>query len=74
MPKYDLLLATVLDKTMPVEQQHDYAPRYRVLVDQHVHALLAAETIPHLRVTSAPASQASAVAQALEICLKEAAV
>ncbi|WP_406425580.1 AAA family ATPase (plasmid) [Streptomyces sp. NBC_00873] len=74
LPKYDLLLATVLDETMPVEQKHDYDPRYRVLVNQHVHALLTAETIPHLRVTSDPGSQANAVAKALEICLQEAAV
>ncbi|MET7634677.1 MULTISPECIES: DEAD/DEAH box helicase family protein [unclassified Streptomyces] len=74
LPKYDLLLATVLDETMPVNRKHDYDPRYRVLVDQHVHALLTAESIPHVRVTSDPDSQANAVAQALEPCLKAAAV
>lgn len=74
LPKYDLLLATVLDETMPVAQKHDYDPRYRVLVDQHVHALLATESMPHVCVTSDPDSQANAVAKALELCLKAAAV
>lgn len=74
LPKYDLLLATVLDPTVPVEKKHDYDPRYRALVDQHTHALLTGEEIPHLRVTSAPESQAHAVTRALELCLKEAAV
>ncbi|MFJ8852398.1 AAA family ATPase [Streptomyces sp. NPDC102437] len=74
LPKYDLLLATVLDETMPVQAKHDYDPRYRVLVDQHTHALLISEEIPHLRVTSDPDSQAYAVVQALEMCLTEAAV
>lgn len=74
LPKYDLLLATVLDPTMPVEPRHDYDSQYRMLVDKHTHKLLGSETITHLRVTSGPESQANAVAKALETCLAEAAV
>lgn len=73
-PKYDLLFATVLDPDVPVDQSHDYDPRYRLLVDQHVHGLLADDPIPHVRVTSDPASQSHAIEQALQLCLQEAAV
>ncbi|MFD9503472.1 AAA family ATPase [Streptomyces sp. NPDC060035] len=70
-PKYDLLLATVLDTAVQVEPKHDYDARYRILVDQHTHRILAEDALSHQRVTSDPDSQARAVERALEICLKE---
>ncbi|MFD8965091.1 hypothetical protein ACFV0C_08815 [Streptomyces sp. NPDC059568] len=73
-PKYDLLLATVLDPALPVEQKHDYDAQYRTLVDRYTHALLAEDEIPHQRVTSDPDSQARAVERALQLCLNEAAL
>ncbi|WP_308296111.1 AAA family ATPase [Streptomyces sp. ISL-96] len=73
-PKYDLLLATVLDPALPVEHKHDYDARYRTLVDRHTHTLLTEDEIPHQRVTSDPDSQARAVERALQLCLQEAAV
>ncbi|SEB31586.1 AAA domain-containing protein [Streptomyces melanosporofaciens] len=73
-PKYDLLLATVLDPDVPVDQSHDYDHRYRLLVDRHVHGLLAEDGIPHQRVTSDHESQARAIERALQLCLQEAAV
>lgn len=74
VPKYDLLLVTVLDPALPVERKHDYDARYRTLVDRYTHTLLAEDEIPHQRVTSDPDSQARAVERALELCLKETAV
>lgn len=74
LPKYDLLFATVLDESVPVDTGHDYDARYRRLVDQHVHRLLANDDIPHQRVTSDPDSQAHAIEQTVQLCLKEAAV
>lgn len=73
-PKYHLLLATVLDTDVPVDQSHDYNPRYRTLVDRHVHALLSDDAIPHQRVTSDTHSQAHAIERALQLCLQEAPV
>lgn len=67
-PKYHLLLATVLDEELPVENKHDYDVRYRSLVDHHTHTLLTAHEIPHQRVTSDPGSQAHAVELALQLC------
>ncbi|MFF4456794.1 AAA family ATPase [Streptomyces goshikiensis] len=74
LPKYDLLLAFVLDEDIPVDESHDYDARYRRLVDQHVHGLLADDQIPHLRVTSDPDSQARAIDRAVQLCLQVAAV
>ncbi|MFE3991569.1 AAA family ATPase [Streptomyces goshikiensis] len=74
LPKYDLLLAFVLDEDMPVDESHDYDARYRRLVDQHVYGLLADDQIPHLRVTSDPDSQARAIDRAVQLCLQVAAV
>ncbi|MEV6056919.1 AAA family ATPase [Streptomyces sp. NPDC052107] len=74
LPKYDLLFATVLDETVPVDTSHDYDPRYRRLVDQHAHRLLIDDNIPHQRVTSDPDSQAHAVEVTVRHCLKEALV
>ncbi|WP_327359647.1 AAA family ATPase [Streptomyces sp. NBC_01304] len=73
-PKYHLLLATALDPDIPVDSRHAYDTRYRTLVDQHTHRLLAAEGIEHHRVTSDPDSQARAVDRAVKLCLKEAVV
>lgn len=76
--KYDLLLATVLDPDVPVEQKverkHDYDARYRTLVDRHTHAVLREENIRHVRVTSDPASQELAIEHALQLCMTEAPV
>ncbi|MBL1099510.1 AAA family ATPase [Streptomyces sp. 205] len=74
LPKYHLLLATVLDPDVPVDDSHDYDARYRLLVDRHVHGLLADDEIEHQRVTSAPDSQTRAIERALQLCLQEAAV
>jgi len=74
LPKYDLLFATVLDESMPVDTSHDYDAHFRRLVDDRVHRLLANDVIPHQRVTSDPASQAHAVDVAVQRCLKEALV
>ncbi|MFD9441180.1 AAA family ATPase [Streptomyces sp. NPDC060006] len=74
LPKYDLLLATVLDPAIPVDVGHDYDARYRTLVNVHTHDLLTSEQIPHQRVTSDPVSQARAIERALDLCLQEAAV
>ncbi|MDV9173446.1 AAA family ATPase [Streptomyces sp. W16] len=74
LPKYHLLLATVLDESVPVDPRHDYDPRYRRLVDQHVHQLLDRDDIPHLRVHSDPDSQAHIVDEAVRSCLTEALV
>ncbi|MFG2964908.1 MULTISPECIES: hypothetical protein [unclassified Streptomyces] len=74
LPKYDLLFATVLDDSQPVESLHDYDPRFRRLVDQHVHLLLAQDDIVHRRLTSDPDSQAHAIDTAVQLCLKAALV
>lgn len=74
LPKYDLLFATVLDESMPVDTSHDYDAHFRRLVDDRVHRLLANDVIPHQRVTSNPDSQAHAVDVAVQRCLKEALV
>ncbi|MDH6222700.1 AAA family ATPase [Streptomyces pseudovenezuelae] len=72
--KYHLLLAAVLDESVPVDTGHDYDARYRRLVDQHLHRLLDRDNIPHLRVTSAPDNQAHIIDEAVQSCLKEALV
>ncbi|MFF5010785.1 AAA family ATPase [Streptomyces phaeochromogenes] len=74
LPKYHLLLATVLDESVPVDTGHDYDARYRRLVEHHVHQLLDRDDIPHLRVRSDPDSQAHIVDAAVQSCLKEALV
>ncbi|MGY1528044.1 AAA family ATPase [Streptomyces sp. MN3] len=74
LPKYDLLFATVLDESMPVDTSHDYDAHFRRLVDDRVHRLLTNDVIPHQRVTSDPDSQAHAVDVAVQRCLKEALV
>lgn len=74
LPKYDLLFATVLDASVPVDTSHDYDAHYRRLVDQHVHRLLDQDSVPHQRVTSDPDSQAHAIDTALQLCVKEALV
>ncbi|MEU1592862.1 AAA family ATPase [Streptomyces sp. NPDC005708] len=73
VPTYNLLFATVLDESVPVDNAHDYDPRYRRLVDRHVHGLLADDGIPHRRVSSDPESQTQAIQQAVQLCLQEAA-
>lgn len=74
LPKYDLLLATVLNESVPVDTSHDYDPRYRRLVDQHMHRLLDSDDIPHLRVHSDPDSQAHTIDVASKLCLQVALV
>ncbi|MEV7866096.1 AAA family ATPase [Streptomyces sp. NPDC088124] len=71
---YDLLLATVLAPTLPVERRHDHDARYRALVDRHTHDLPREENIPYVRVTGDPASQELAVEHALQLCTTEAPV
>ncbi len=41
LPKYDLLLATVLDPLVPVDTGHDVNAVFRSLVNDRVHRLLA---------------------------------
>jgi hypothetical protein len=69
-PKYDLLLATVLDQSVPVDQTHDYDPRYRILVDTHVHSILRDARLKHVRVTSDADSKTDAIHRAVEVALK----
>ncbi|MFF0754382.1 AAA family ATPase [Streptomyces sp. NPDC004267] len=69
-PKYGLLIATRLDPEVPVNKQHSYDPRYRALVDTHVHALLAEEKLDHLVVSSDSTSQNEAIQTAVEHALK----
>ncbi|MFE0420118.1 hypothetical protein [Streptomyces tendae] len=71
LPKYDLLFATVLDESLPVDTSHDHDAAFRRLVDDRVHQLLANDVIPHQRVTSAPDSQAHVVDIAVQRRLKE---
>ncbi|WP_335982317.1 hypothetical protein [Streptomyces sp. CA2R106] len=66
--KYQLLLATVLDRTAPVDTDDAYG-RYRVLVDRHVHALLAEERLAHLRVGYDEEDQARAVQLAVDFVI-----
>lgn len=71
--KYDLLLATVLDPTAPVEPRHHaYDPHYRALVDRHVHHLLAEDSIEHTKITHDEHDEADAVQQAVRIALQAA--
>lgn len=65
-PQYDLLLATVLDSSAPVQEKHDYNPQFRELVDRHVHQLLDEQRIAHFRVTNNDASRDEAVRLALD--------
>lgn len=68
VPKYDLLIATVLDPEQPVHRGHrghDYNDDFRTLVDQNLHQLLAEQSIGHINVTSDPASQDTAIHAAL---------
>ncbi|MEU8733701.1 AAA family ATPase [Streptomyces tendae] len=57
LPKYDLLFATVLDETVPIDTSHDYDATFRGLVDDRIHQLLANDVIPHQRVTSDPTAR-----------------
>lgn len=71
LPKYDLLFATVLDESLPVDPSHGYDPHYRRLVNDRIHRLLANDTIPHQRITSDPDNQTHAIEVAVQRCLKE---
>lgn len=71
---YDLLFATALNTTIPVKPKHDYDDRYRRLVDQHAHALLREENLPHVRVSAREDSKELAIAHALHLCTTEALV
>ncbi|MEU3978871.1 AAA family ATPase [Streptomyces sp. NPDC026672] len=70
LPKYDLLFATVLDESVPVDTSHDYDAAFRRLVDERVHRLLANDVVPHQRVTSDPDSHTHAVDVAVQRCLR----
>jgi nicotinamide riboside kinase len=68
--KYNLLLATVLDPSVPAEpKRHAYDPRYREFVDRHVHQLLAEEGIEHVRVLHDAHDEGRAVQQAVAAAL-----
>ncbi|WP_432586814.1 AAA family ATPase [Streptomyces sp. HD1123-B1] len=73
LPKYNLLLATLLDPAPVDETRHTCDHGYRLLVDRQVHRLLAEDEIPHQRVTSDPESQTQAIECALQLCFQEAA-
>ncbi|MFJ4918513.1 AAA family ATPase [Streptomyces sp. NPDC088725] len=72
-PQYDLLIATVLDTEIHVDQSHDYDMRYRALVDQHTHQLLHTQNIPHLRATSDRQTKNEIIESAVNLALKKAA-
>jgi nicotinamide riboside kinase len=70
--KYNLLLATVLDPAAPVEEKgHAYDPRYRLLVDQHVHRLLDEEAVEHMKITRGAHDEGSAVDRAVAIAREQ---
>lgn len=69
---YTLLLATVLDPSIPLGDHRDRDPVYRARVHEHLHRLLA--DIPHQPVPSGGAAQDLAVAVALSAAQTEAAV
>ncbi|MFB7512860.1 AAA family ATPase [Streptomyces sp. NPDC056144] len=69
-PKYDLCIATRLDPEVPVDTEHSYDPRYRALVDEHVHRLLAEDHVDHLVVGSGADEQHLVVQTAVETALK----
>ncbi|MEU7228910.1 AAA family ATPase [Streptomyces chrestomyceticus] len=71
---YDLLLATHLDPGIPVKLNHDHNPRFRTMVDRHIHALLAEEGLPHVHVTSDRTSRELAIERALQLCPTQAPV
>lgn len=68
--KYNLLMATVLDESVPAESRHPHEPRYRTLVDLHLHNLLVTENITHLRVTRNAHDEGLAVQQPVHAGLR----
>lgn len=61
-PRYELLLATELDPAEPVVASHDYDPRYRQLVDRHLHDWLFKTSSTHQLVTNTDDSRDQAIA------------
>ncbi|MFF1818119.1 AAA family ATPase [Kribbella sp. NPDC058245] len=61
-PRYELLLATELDLAEPVQATHDYDPRYRHLVDRHVHDWLFRTSSSHQLVANTDDSRDNAIA------------
>ncbi|MGW4345253.1 hypothetical protein ACWEL8_09265 [Streptomyces sp. NPDC004690] len=64
----------MLDLGVPVDEGHDYDPRYRKLGAVTSTNSWADDAVAHTRVTSDPAGQANAIEQALRLCLRDAAV
>ncbi|MEU3712194.1 AAA family ATPase [Streptomyces catenulae] len=70
--KYHVLLATVLDPEIPVDAAHPIDPRYRALVDSHLHDELGTSFLAHStrRVTSTADSKDAAVQHAVDAALR----
>ena len=64
---YTLLLATVLDETIPLGTHRDRNPALRQAVDTAIHQKLAEHGTAHRRLTSDPADHRAAVATALSL-------
>jgi hypothetical protein len=60
-PRYALLLATELDLAEPVATTHDYDPRYRRLVDRHIHDWLFKTSSAHQFVANTDESREQAI-------------
>jgi hypothetical protein len=61
-PRYELLLATELDLAEPVHATHDYDPRYRHLVDRHIHDWLRRTSSSYQLVANTDDSRDKAIA------------
>jgi predicted ATPase len=64
---YALLLATVLDETIPLGTHRDRDPALRRAVDTAIHQNLAEHGIAHRRLTSDTADHRAAITAALEL-------
>ncbi|KAF4405589.1 AAA family ATPase [Streptomyces lycii] len=68
-PRYDLLIATILDPNESNGGAH-YDPQFRTLVDQHTHRLLADLEIEHITAENSTTSQTEAVNRAVAVARK----
>ena len=64
---YSLLIATVLDETVPLGDHRDRDPALRQRVDQVIHQELAEWRIPHKWLTSAAEDQSRVIKDALAV-------
>lgn len=61
----------MLDPTAPLQTGHDYDPRYRQLVDRHLHARLKQHGTPHRLVTNDDTSREDAIRQVLGVLTQQ---